>query len=124
MKMPYPAGETILIIDDELIVAMALAEDLEAMGFLIAGPYGNAEEAARNLDEDRPDAAVLDVNLGRDRTSFVLAEKLQDRGTPFLFLTGYNEVGDHDTRFATARRLGKPVSGKRVAENLYNMLAE
>ena len=72
----------ILLLDDEVIVAMALADDLEAEGFEIVGPFSNTDRAIAALDQARPDAALLDVNLGRGRTSYPLASRLGELGIP------------------------------------------
>jgi DNA-binding response OmpR family regulator len=50
------------------------------------GPCPTEESARATLDEQRPDAVVLDINLGSGAT-FKLAEMLKDRGVPFVVLT-------------------------------------
>lgn len=116
------AMPTILILDDEFLVGLAIADDLERAGFRVAGPYADAEKAARALDDDRPDAAVLDINLGRGRTSYALAAMLAERGTPFVFLTGYGELAPGTQTFAEARWLSKPIAPEWLLHEVRRML--
>ncbi|MFB0610777.1 response regulator [Aurantiacibacter poecillastricola] len=107
----------ILIVDDEFLVALAMAQDLEENGFAVAGPYANAEDAETHIEDERPDAAFLDVNLGNGRTSYRLARRLKDMGVPFLFVTGYSSLDSEHTDLNDTKRLSKPVApAKAVAE--------
>lgn len=117
-----PAKPTILVVDDEFLLGLAIADELEQGGFGVAGPYASAEKAARELDSDRPDAAVLDVNLGRGRTSYALAATLEARGTPFVFLTGYSELAPGTRTFAETRWLAKPIAPERLLREVGRML--
>lgn len=109
-----PDKPKILLVEDEFIIALALAEELQAHGFEVAGPYTDAEEAAASLGTDNPDAAFLDVNLGHGRTSYALGLTLLERGTPFVFLTGYSEFAPEDQRLAGVKKIGKPLSESRM----------
>ena len=53
------------------------------------GPCATDEDAREKLEEQRPDAVVVDINLGPG-PSFKLAAALKDRGIPFVFTTGYD----------------------------------
>ncbi len=101
---------TILIVEDEVLIGMALADELAEQGFAIAGPYSTAKSASEALERDNADIAFLDVNLGKGRTSYDLAKELVNRGTPIIFLTGYSELYPDQRRFANAIVLAKPVA--------------
>ena len=58
------AGNRIMVVEDEALVAMALREALDEMGFSVIGPFNRISEAMVALRNNRIDAAVLDVNLG------------------------------------------------------------
>ena len=66
-------GRTILVIEDELYIARDMAAALTSAGARVAGPYANEESAWAELLSRRPDAAVLDINLGQG-PSFKLAD--------------------------------------------------
>ena len=68
--------------------------------------------ARAELTERRPDAVVLDVNLGRG-PSFKLAEMLKDRGIPFVFVSGYDEAVI-PAEFNDIDFLEKPVQLRRI----------
>jgi DNA-binding response OmpR family regulator len=80
------AGE-VLIVEDEAIIAMDLAQTFEDWGWTVLGPAGRLEQAETLRAAARPDLAVLDVNLGGD-TSHDLARALLEGGTRVIFLSG------------------------------------
>ena len=100
----------ILVLDDEALIGLAFADDLEDEGYEVMGPFTRLEEAEKALEEEAPAAAFLDVNLGEGKTSLPLADKLTEKGVPFVFLTGYSELSPMAERFSDASYLSKPVS--------------
>lgn len=118
------AKPKILIVEDETLVGMALADELADEGFTIAGPYSTAEAASNAVESDRPDIALLDVNLGRGRNSYALAQKLVNMGTPLLFLTGYSELKPCKDRFPGAGVLSKPVSIAAAKSEIARLLGD
>ena len=98
---------SILVAEDEALIAMQIEMDLEDAGYVVVGPCMSLEEAMEALERETIDAAVLDVDLaGFD--VFPVAEVLKDRGTPFVFHTGR---GSHDkikARFPDASICTKP----------------
>lgn len=101
---------TVLVVEDEMIVGMDIAMTLEDAGFTVAGPFKAPDRALAAIADAVPDFAILDLNLGRDLTSEPVAEALQARGCPFVFLTGYG-AASHPVirRFEDAECLSKPV---------------
>lgn len=85
---PHGTRGRVLIVEDEPLVGMEIADALEQAGFTVLGPVGSNEDAMGLLAEQGCDGAVLDVNLGRE-TSEPLARKLAKEGVPFVTLTGY-----------------------------------
>jgi CheY-like chemotaxis protein len=81
-------GCRILVAEDEPLVAMLLEDVLLDAGATIMGPVGTVAEALALLAVDRPDAAVLDLNLSGE-TCLAIADWLADAGVPFLVATGY-----------------------------------
>ena len=66
----------------------------------------------RLIAESSIDVAVLDVNLGSGHTSACIADSLKGAGTPFIFATGYGEMGlrstDRDSFASTSRISRQP----------------
>ena len=80
-----------MIVEDAVLLAMELEAGLIEAGALVVGSAAELGEAMAMLD--RPiDAAVLDANLNGESVA-PLALALQNRGTPFVFATGYGERG-------------------------------
>src|ERR1700761_5448568 len=93
----------VLIVEDEIIVALFLEDILAEFGYEGAGAASRLDDAiARAPDYD---AAVLDVHLN-GRSVFDFADALAVRGVPFVFATGYGERGVPD------RHRGRPVLQK------------
>jgi CheY-like chemotaxis protein len=82
-------GRNILIVEDEVLVAMMMEDILLEHGCtpMVASEQ---KQALACLDDSRFDAAILDVNLN-GAASFPIAEALRARGVPFAFSTGYDE---------------------------------
>jgi len=82
------AGRRILVVEDEMFVAMLVEDLLRDLGCEVIGPASNVADALVLAARERPDAAVLDVNLGRERV-FPVADSLRRSAIPFVFITGY-----------------------------------
>lgn len=110
------AGKRVLILEDEVIVAMDLAQTVEEDGHRVIGPFHSLDTALPALDAEMPDCAILDVNLGDGATSDSIAERLAGRA-PILFLTGYDIAGAATLeKFPDATRMPKPLMLERVLE--------
>ena len=87
------APHTILIVEDEPLIAMMIEDFLEILGKTLAGSVDTVEAALALIAAGGIDAAILDVNLRGGEKSFPIAEALAARGIPFVFATG----GSHDS---------------------------
>jgi CheY-like chemotaxis protein len=87
-QTPHHAGLRVLVVEDELLVALALEDMLLELGHEIIGPAARISAAHDLLDEQRPDCAILDVNVNGE-TTYALAQALTERNIPFMFVTGY-----------------------------------
>ena len=82
----------ILVVEDEMLVAMNIEDMLLDLGHEVAGLASRLEPALSLAREADFDLAMLDVNLAGE-PSFPVAEILVERGIPFLFATGYGAGG-------------------------------
>jgi two-component SAPR family response regulator len=87
---------------------MSLCEALTDLGFAIAGPFNNMEEALAASQVSDIKAAFLDVNLN-GQLIYPLADELASRDIPFVFMTGY-EPDSIESRFSESAVLQKPVN--------------
>jgi CheY-like chemotaxis protein len=82
-------GRRVLVIEDEMIVAMLLEDMLADLGCTVLGSAVRVEQALTMIEAaEALDAAVLDVNLNGQK-SYPVADALVARGVPFVFATGY-----------------------------------
>jgi CheY-like chemotaxis protein len=80
---------SVLVVEDEALIAMDLQSLLEEAGYRVLGPANSTVSAMAILDGDEPDVALLDVNLGRSDV-FGVANALAERKTQVIFLTGHS----------------------------------
>jgi DNA-binding response OmpR family regulator len=98
----------ILVLEDEPIVGFALEDMLEALGYDQIWLATRLDEAAKIIDEESIEVAILDVNIHGER-SYPLADALADRGVPFIFATGYGD-SEHPERHRHVVTITKPYS--------------
>lgn len=83
-----PPG-TVLVVEDETLVAMFLSDLLVDLGQTVIGPVATAQAALDAAADSRPDTAIVDVNLGGQGSGIELAAELQRAyGTKIIFLSG------------------------------------
>jgi CheY-like chemotaxis protein len=113
----------VLVVEDELLIAMELDAVLQEAGFTVVGPVSSVDEALDAIQAQHPDAAVLDVSLYGQRVTPV-AEVLLSINTPFVLTSAYQPSDlAPDTALAAARNLGKPTPQAELVKVLRQMLA-
>lgn len=113
--------KTILLVEDEFVLALALAADVKAAGYDVAGPCGSLDEAQALMNEHGIDAALLDIRLRDGGLSFELAERLAAQRIPFAFVTAYSSYL-FPIAFSNAPVLNKPVTAGAIADMLKRLL--
>jgi len=111
----------ILIVDDEPLIAMMLADWVSELGHETLGPSYSAESAMALIETSPPDAAIVDVSLG-SASGYPVAELLVQKNIPFVFATGHGEEAV-TPRFAGTALLAKPFDFAGVSAALDRMLA-
>jgi two-component system, response regulator PdtaR len=83
-----PPG-TVLIAEDEPLVALFLTDVVEELGLTVIGPATTPEKALKAAAETPPHSAIIDANLGDSGDGIALAGELQRlHGTRIIFLSG------------------------------------
>ena len=112
------ATQRLLVVEDELLVALDIESILNDAGLIVIGPASSAAEALKLIGSTTPDAALIDANLSGEPITEV-AKALSERGIPFAYVTGYGRESlpndyqapivtkpfDADQLLAAARRL-------------------
>ena len=90
---------------------MTLEDMLGDLGCSVVGPAYNLADGLALAEAGDFDAALLDVNLGGQRSDQI-ADRLRQRGIPFGFITGYGAgaIGD-----SSQPVLSKPCSAASLA---------
>ncbi len=112
----------ILILEDEPLILMEMSFAVEDEG---AAPIGvnTVDRALSAIDADRPDAAILDVTLGRGETCERVARRLEEIGVPFLLHSGdLMRQGELIARI-DAELIPKPAASNQVAERAVSLVA-
>jgi two-component SAPR family response regulator len=105
------AGHRVLVVEDEFLLAMELEALLKRNGCEVLGPASTVEWALALIVHDRPDLALLDVNLKGLRATPVAAA-LRERGVPFVLITGYGSDQLSEPELRAPPRIEKPVDGR------------
>jgi two-component SAPR family response regulator len=112
--MVDPTKHRVLIVEDEYMLAMDLAQVLSEHHVDVIGPVPSVSDAILLIERDPAiDAAVLDVNLSGESV-FPVAEVLQARSIPFVFTTGY-ERSALPTRYKDVVCCEKPFDAEAIA---------
>lgn len=107
-------GKSVLIVEDEFMIAMGYAMHLEAMGATVVGPVSSVPQALAMVRNQPIDAAVLDIDL-QGTKAFMVADELMERRIGFVFASGYDEVVIPE-RFSGVIRCAKPANAADVAD--------
>lgn len=123
LKVPgHLMGRTVLLVEDEMMIAWDMEQTLTAAGLRVLGPAASVDQALRLIRGQRPDAAILDLNL-RGELVTPVARRLRQMGVPFVLSTAYNHLRDGEAEFSGIENLGKPLASARCVEVLGEMLA-
>lgn len=85
-------GLRILLIEDEVVIAMTAEDMLQEIGCTVAAQASTFDEAMAQASMADFDLALLDINLN-GVMSLPVAQALRDNGKPFIFTTGYGNAG-------------------------------
>src|SRR5262245_40949041 len=113
----------ILIVEDEGLVALQLQQDVERAGHQVVGPARSLRHGLVLAAQERIDAALLDVRLGKE-TSAAIAEQLLARSIPFAFTTGYADNVMLPDHLRQAPKLSKPYIGGEIVKMLNSLIGK
>lgn len=100
-------GKTVLLVEDELFVALDVQDTLEQAGWTVDGPYATMSDAMIRLSTATHVCAVLDVRL-KDGEVYPVADELASQGIPIVFHSGHAEKAVLRQRYPLASVCSKP----------------
>jgi DNA-binding NtrC family response regulator len=110
--IPAPQKQRVLIVEDEAMIRMMLADMLADIGHDVAAEAATLDEARRCAEETDFDFAILDVNLNGEQI-FPVVDIIGRRNLPFLLSTGYGANGLPEA-YRSAPVLQKPFELDRL----------
>jgi two-component system, response regulator PdtaR len=112
----------ILVVEDEFLIAMELDITLTNAGYQVLGPAPNVSAALGLLRAERPDAAVLDVNLAGEWVTPVAAV-LRTMIVPFILTSAYGAAELHaEPVLRDSVNVGKPSRSELLLKELRDVL--
>ena len=81
-------GKTLLLVEDDVLTAMALRDELGDAGYRVLELTISWEEAIAAVLKDKPDLALVNIQLEGRPDGVALASELKVMGVPSLFISG------------------------------------
>ena len=115
------SGRRILLVEDEMLTALDLAEAIEEAEGTVVGPARSVVEAVKAIDSGDIDAAILDRTL-LDGKATPVAVRLMDMSIPFIFYSGSNP---HHLKqeFPAITTFQKPTDPNHLIQALSDLIA-
>lgn len=111
-------GLQILVVEDEVLVAMDIEDMLLDLKCEPVGPASTIKTALEIVRSAvKLDGVLLDMNL-HGQTVLPVVEELISRGVPFVLVTGYARRDEDPSAMRDAPRLNKPFAVKMLSEAL------
>ena len=111
---PELRGLKVLVVEDNFLIAELIRSLLDECGCETIGPAPRVSLALALVDDGHLDGAFLDINLAGEYC-FPVAELLRERGVPFVFLTGYDDIEIIPSALREVPRITKPFDNRNVA---------
>lgn len=111
-------GRSILIVEDEPLIALDITQAFQDVGALITAT-NTLRHALVLVENDGLAAAVVDHALGDGKTAD-LCRRLTERSIPFVLYTGFSEI---DGECSTGVHVSKPASYDVLVATVEGLLA-
>lgn len=117
---------SVLVVEDEAIIALDLACSIEALGYRVLGPASNREEACRIAAIEHPDLLLMDVTIQGEADGIETARDItHSMPAKLVFLTAHTDAATRARANALAPQafLTKPCSVRQMQDVLTNVFA-
>jgi CheY-like chemotaxis protein len=95
--------ESVLIVEDDFIVAKVIEKNLIDLGYAVVGLVATGEEAIAKVGSERPDLVLMDIQLLGEMDGITASEKIRAAfNIPVIFLTALSDKQTFDRALVTA----------------------
>ncbi len=112
----------ILVAEDEFISASDLCDTFEEAGYEVEGPHTGISSTMLACQKEKPDLAVLDIELA-DGLTYELARKLLGDNVPVILHAARAEALEVAARFPGATMLAKPCPPAKLLDTVNRVLS-
>jgi DNA-binding response OmpR family regulator len=116
------AKPSVMIVEDETLIAFSLEDDFRDQGFEVSGSFTSCAEALAAFGRHRPDIAVIDATLS-DGSCIELARELLRRSVPFIVYSGRNARDEQAPELEGVPWIEKPAPSASVVQAASRLLA-
>ena len=117
MLLPRLAGNRVLVVEDDYLVAVEIARALERASAEVIGPAPQWKPPWTPRSRGRPTERSWTSAWGR-KMAFSVTDALLERGIPSIFATGY-DAHVIPSRFVHVKRCEKPMASEQTAAALF-----
>lgn len=114
--------KTLMIVEDEALIAMTLRDELERAGYRILDLTDRPEAAVSVARKSAPDLALVNIQLGGREDGIELAKKLKVLNIPVLLISGQVSRA-HSAKTVAVGSMPKPYSALEMAQAVAYLLA-
>lgn len=113
---------TVMIVEDEFLLAMDVEVMLSRHGYRVVGPATTVEQALGLMQRETPDVVVLDVSLNGQWATPV-ADALRQSAVPFILMSAYGATELESSGLLDGtQNIGKPVVERRLVKALADVV--
>ncbi len=126
--MDLPKNKNILIVEDEIIIAMDIQNTLKSLGYANIAIAESGEAAIASVTAHLPDLILMDIGLSGSIDGIECATRIQaiNPSLPVMFLTSYSniKVRERAEKVPHCGYLLKPFSPDLLGEAVIRVLTE
>ena len=108
---------SVLVVEDEALIALDLACSIESLGYRVLGPASNGEDARRIASSETPDLLLMDVSIQGAADGIDTARAITDiMPTRVVFLTAHTDAATRlrAEELHPAAFLSKPYTARQM----------
>jgi CheY-like chemotaxis protein len=115
---------SILIVEDDMVLSMVEARMVERLGYEVAGRVNSGKEAIREVQQQHPDAILMDITLNGSLDGFETMQKIRHIAPiPVIYISGHStsESQQAAEEVGCADYLVKPIRSEDLKGALANI---